>query len=110
MSLKNLAKSLNLTTPAASILVETMVKKGALARCVSPKDRRAVCITVTSFGEKIYEILCRNMNSFSKFVMEGLSEEDKTNFHRMIALFRDRAQKYIEQFLDANKTATKENN
>ena len=104
MNLKELAQTLNLTTPATSILVESLVKKGALARSVSPKDRRAVCITVTTFGEKIYDILCRNMANFSTFIMEDLSEEERINFHRMMEIFYDRAQKYIDQYLSTKKT------
>lgn len=105
MCLKELAQALNLTTPATSILVETLVKKGALARCISPKDRRAICITVTSFGEKIYDILCRNMANFSAFIIEDLSEEERINFHRMMEIFYNRAQKYIDQYLSDQKVS-----
>ena len=52
ISLKELAGRLQMTVPAASQLVETLVSKGYLLRTPSPDDRRAVRIKLSEGGEE----------------------------------------------------------
>lgn len=58
ISLKTLASHLNMTVPATSLLVETMVNKGFFERNTNPDDRRAICIRLSDKGEEV----CRNVN------------------------------------------------
>ncbi len=54
VSLKTLAQKLQMTVPATSLLVESMVSKGYMERAVNPNDRRAVCIRLTDKGEDLF--------------------------------------------------------
>lgn len=54
VSLKSLAQRMQMTVPATSLLVETMVSKGFMMREANPTDRRAVCIKLTTKGEDIF--------------------------------------------------------
>lgn len=54
ISLKTLAKRMQMTVPATSLLVETMVGKGFFERTPNPEDRRAVCIRLSEKGWQIF--------------------------------------------------------
>lgn len=54
VALKTLAKRLQMTVPATSLLVETMVGKGFFERTPNPEDRRAVCIRLSEKGWQMF--------------------------------------------------------
>lgn len=55
IALKDLAKRMQMTVPATSLLVETLVTKGYTSRTQDPEDRRAVRLTLTEQGLSIFE-------------------------------------------------------
>lgn len=55
VSLKSLAKRLQMTIPATSLLVDNMVSKGFMERTPNPNDRRAVCIRLTERGLSLFD-------------------------------------------------------
>lgn len=55
IALKDLAKRMQMTVPATSLLVETLVTKGYTQRTQDPDDRRAVRLTLTEQGLAIFE-------------------------------------------------------
>lgn len=55
IALKVLAKQMQMTIPATSLLVETMVGKGFFERTPNPNDRRAVCIRLSEKGMELFE-------------------------------------------------------
>ena len=69
VALKTLAQNLQMTVPAASLLVEAMVGKGFLARTPNPQDRRAVCIKISEKGtalfEDVYAVFHRQMDELA---------------------------------------------
>lgn len=54
VSLKSLARRMQMTIPATLLLVETMVTKGFMVREPNPTDRRAVCIKLTDKGMNLF--------------------------------------------------------
>lgn len=54
VALKTLAQRLQMTIPATSLLVETMVGKGFFERTPNPEDRRAVCIRLSEKGRQMF--------------------------------------------------------
>lgn len=54
VALKTLAKYLQMTVPATSLLVEAMVSKGFFERNTNPNDRRAVCIRLSPKGLDLF--------------------------------------------------------
>ncbi|MBR5878973.1 MAG: MarR family transcriptional regulator, partial [Akkermansia sp.] len=55
VALKDLAARMQMTIPAASIMVDAMVTKGYMERTPNPNDRRAVCIRLTDKGNELFE-------------------------------------------------------
>ena len=79
IALKTLATHLNMTVPATSLLVETMVNKGFFERNPNPEDRRAVCIRLSEKGQEICnDVQARLLQEIDR-VAEGLSVEELEN-------------------------------
>ena len=71
IALKTLATHLNMTVPATSLLVETMVNKGFFERTPNPEDRRAICIRLSEKGEE----LCHDVNARMEAELDRLSRD-----------------------------------
>ena len=84
VNLKDLALRLNMTVPATSVLVETMVKKNLFVRVTSPFDRRAVCIKISEEGEKIFEVITQQTKATTHDLISVLSEDEKQSFSDII--------------------------
>ena len=69
IALKTLASHLNMTVPATSLLVETMVNKGFFERTPNPDDRRAICIRLSEKGQE----LCHDVNTRMEVEMDRLA-------------------------------------
>lgn len=89
VTLTELAERLNMTIPATSVLVESMVQKDLLTRVPSPADRRAVRIKLSTQGQEIFENCCKQVERYTKNLMEGLTTEQKTSFESIIQHFYD---------------------
>ncbi len=63
IALKTLASRMQMTVPATSLLVESMVEKGLFERNPNPDDRRAVCIRLSDKGGQICEDVNANLNA-----------------------------------------------
>ncbi len=63
IALKTLASHMQMTVPATSLLVESMVEKGLFERTPNPDDRRAVCIRLSEKGLQICEEVNANLNA-----------------------------------------------
>lgn len=62
VALKVLAKHLQMTVPATSLLVESMVGKGFFERNTNPNDRRAVCIRLSEKGMELFDEVYANFH------------------------------------------------
>lgn len=71
IALKTLATHLNMTVPATSLLVETMVNKGFFERTPNPEDRRAICIRLSEKGEE----LCHDVNARMEAELDRLAKD-----------------------------------
>ncbi len=56
VALKTLAQELQMTVPATSLLVETMVSKDVFERHQNPDDRRAICIRLSNKGQELFDV------------------------------------------------------
>ena len=56
VALKTLAQELQMTVPATSLLVETMVSKDVFERNQNPDDRRAICIRLSTKGQELFDV------------------------------------------------------
>lgn len=86
VSLKALSKRLQMTVPATSLLVESMVSKGYMTRSPNPKDRRAVCITLTDKGKKVFDSVYAQFHEEIDRRASKLSREELRIFARVVEI------------------------
>lgn len=86
----DLARALNTTVPATSILVDTLVKKNLVRRFQSPNDRRSFCLRLTPRGKKVHDLAQKGIRDLAAELTDGLSEADKEAFVRVVAHFHQR--------------------
>ena len=87
VNLKDLAARMNITVPAASVLVESMVQRGFLEREINPNDRRAVCISISATGHQIFNVIRQEMSIQVNKLADLMSSEERTVFENVIARF-----------------------
>ncbi len=75
IALKFLASRMQMTVPATSLLVESMVEKGLFERTPNPDDRRAVCIRLSEKGMEICEQVNANLNARIDALFDHVSAE-----------------------------------
>lgn len=84
VALKDLASRMQMTIPAASIMVDTMVTKGYMLRTPNPDDRRAVRIKLTEKGEELFnEVYARFHDEIDRRA-QVLSEEELKAFASIV--------------------------
>lgn len=88
VSLKSLAKRMQMTIPATSLLVETMVGKGYMERKPNPTDRRAVCITLTENGLSLFANVYAQFHNELDRRAKALTAEDLKTLSRIVTLMR----------------------
>lgn len=81
--LKTLAQDLRMSIPSASLLVDSMVKKGLFDRKENPRDRRSLCIRLSEEGEAKFQFLHNNMNQRVEELFSILPDEDRAAFCRI---------------------------
>ena len=86
VSLKSLAKRMQMTIPATSLLVETMVGKGYMERKPNPTDRRAVCITLTENGLSLFANVYAQFHNELDRRAKALTVEDLKTLSRIVTL------------------------
>ena len=84
VALKTLAKHLQMTIPATSLLVEAMVSKGLFERTPNPNDRRAVCIRLSAKGLALFADMYSHMETDAAKLFTCLTPEEADNFSRII--------------------------
>lgn len=84
VSLKSLAKRMQMTIPATSLLVETMVSKGYMERKPNPNDRRAVCITLTTEGLALFSNVYARFHDELNERAKALTEEELNTLSRIV--------------------------
>lgn len=84
VSLKALAKRMQMTIPATSLLVETMVSKGFMERNPNPNDRRAVCIKLTELGASLFDDVYARFHDELDRRAQALTEEEINAFSSIV--------------------------
>ena len=76
IQLKELAQVLKITPAATSEMVETLVRRGALERRVSPNDRRAMALRLTPELEKLFQISIDHLDKHLQRFLTGITDEE----------------------------------
>ncbi len=96
VALKTLASRMQMTVPATSLLVESMVSKGFFERHTNPDDRRAVCIRLSERGLQISHELNSNLNARIDALFGDMSPEG-------LAMFSDWADNLQQKLYEGRK-------
>lgn len=84
VSLKDLARRIHMTIPAASQLVETLVLKNYVQRNPDPTDRRAVRITLSETGLNIFEEVYAHFDAELDIRAQALTNEEMGALERIV--------------------------
>jgi DNA-binding MarR family transcriptional regulator len=84
VALKALAKRMQMTIPAASLLVESMVSKGYMVRNPNPTDRRSIRIALTEEGNALFSNVYARFDIAIDERAKALTEEELATFSRIV--------------------------
>lgn len=76
IKVSDLTKKLHHSMPATSKMLNTLEEKGYIERHLSPKDRRAVYITLTEIGIKKTEEISDKLDEFTNRVLEEMGDDN----------------------------------
>ena len=86
VALKALAKRMQMTIPAASLLVESMVSKGYMVRNPNPTDRRSIRIALTDEGNALFTNVYARFHEAIDERAKTLTEEELATFARIVEI------------------------
>ena len=89
VQLKVLAEKLAITPAAASEMVDTLVRKGAICRENDPADRRAVRLYVGNELRERFESCENQLNTLTENFLNTLSEAEQDTFVKVVAKFAE---------------------
>ncbi|GAB1475393.1 MarR family transcriptional regulator [Bacillota bacterium] len=104
LSVTEIAASLDITLPSATVAVNKLVKKGFITKEKNSEDGRAVIIRLTREGEKIYRVQRYIHYKLVKAASSELSEEEKATLlagvNHLDNFFKNKILKYggIDEF------------
>lgn len=78
--MKDVAKNFRVSPPAATLLIDNLVKGKLLVRVVDPKDRRSVRVTLTKKGKDLFEKGMAQKATRFKKMFSVLSPAERTEF------------------------------
>jgi len=78
--MREVAKNFHVTPPAATLMIDGLVRAKLLARVVDPKDRRSVRVSMTAKGKQLLERgLAKKVNEMKK-TFTVLTPAERTHF------------------------------
>jgi len=78
--MRDVAKAFHVTPPAATLMIDGLVKEKFLARVLDPKDRRSVRVAITPKGRKLLERGIANKVKEMKKLFGILTPAERTHF------------------------------
>jgi DNA-binding MarR family transcriptional regulator len=82
--MRDVAKHFRVTPPAATLLIDNLVKEKLLARVVDQKDRRSVRITLTKKGKDVFEKSMTQKAGQFKKMFGILTPAERTQFAEIL--------------------------
>ena len=78
--MREVAKAFHVTPPAATLMIDGLVRAKLLSRVLDPKDRRSVRVAVTPKGKQILERGINKKVSEMKKMFGALTPVERTHF------------------------------
>jgi len=83
LGVKEIAAGLNITSSAATQLIDRLVRKGYLSRKENPGDRRALMITLSPKGKRHFGLLQKEGVKKMSLLFEILKEDEVEEYYRL---------------------------
>jgi DNA-binding MarR family transcriptional regulator len=77
LTLNEVAEALYITPSTASRAVDDLVRKGLVERCQDPADRRAVCLSLTSQGQGLFEALRQHLIQRQLSILQQIDPDSR---------------------------------
>jgi len=87
--MSELAKVMDVTTAAATGIVDRLVRYGYIVRAYDPKDRRVVNIKLTQKGSDLVKRIGRQRREVTSEVFGKISKEERENYLAIMLHIRD---------------------
>ncbi len=87
--MNELAKVMDVTTAAATGIVDRLVRYGYIARSYDPKDRRVINIGLTQKGSDLVKRIGRQRREVTSDVFGKISKEERENYLAIMLHIRD---------------------
>jgi DNA-binding MarR family transcriptional regulator len=87
--MNELAKVMDVTTAAATGIVDRLVRCGYLARSYDPKDRRVINISLTQKGSEVVKRISRQRRESTSEIFGQISSEERNNYLSVMLHIRD---------------------
>ena len=88
-----LASRADLTPPATSKAVSSLLTKGLLERNVDPQNRRVARINISTSGKDVYEQILPIVISINKYILEPISKDEIELLDSMLERMQQQANK-----------------
>lgn len=85
-TMKDIAKSLQITPPSATSLIEEMEKKGLVKREKHVTDRRIVSIRLTKKSQTLFSRVCLQKKAIIDSMLSKLSAGEKKTLEKIIGI------------------------
>ena len=89
----SLASLAELTPPATSKAVSSLLTKGLLERNVDPQNRRVARIKISTSGKDVYEQILPIVISINKYILESISKDEIELLDSMLERMQKQANK-----------------
>ncbi|MDO8536459.1 MAG: MarR family transcriptional regulator [Candidatus Omnitrophota bacterium] len=87
--MNELAKFMEVTTAAATGIVDRLVRYGYIARVYDPKDRRVINVRLTQKGSDLVKKIGRQRREVTSEVFGKISKEERENYLAIMLHIRD---------------------
>jgi len=87
--MSGLAHFLNISTPAATGIVDRLVKYGYIARVFDPEDRRIIKIRLTPRGSSLVDKINQQKRQSTIDIFSRISEKERNDYLKILMRIRD---------------------
>jgi DNA-binding MarR family transcriptional regulator len=87
--MNELAKFMDVTTAAATGIVDRLVRYGYIVRAYDPKDRRVINVRLTQKGSDLVKRIGRQRREVTSEVFGKISKEERENYLAIMLHIRD---------------------
>lgn len=87
--MNELAKVMDVTTAAATGIVDRLVRYGYIMRTYDPKDRRVINVRLTQKGSDLVKKICRQRREVTTDVFGKISKEERETYLAIMMHIRD---------------------